>query len=268
LTQRKKPVALRKVHGVPLYVQVRETLRSESRQLPPDTLIPTEQELGGRFGVSRITIRKAVDDLVNDGCLVRKQGRGTFTTRPKLIHELSSITSWTEQLRALGHSPRTTQRSCVETSPPLRVARMLGLQSGETVMMLRRLRLGGEEPLSLMTNYLPSRLVPGLAEKSALIESLYELLEQRYGLVPSRAVDVVETRAATDEEAERLLIEPWSPLLVVTRVSYLEDGSPLEYAVAISRGDRFQYQVTLQGRSRSAPARFLQPFAMPEGGTR
>lgn len=241
---------VRKINGVPLYVQVRETLRSEYAQLPPGTAIPTELELIERFGVSRITLRKAVDDLVVDGLLERHQGKGTFTSVPKLTHELNAISSWTEQLRALGYKPRTAKRTAAEIVPPKRVAHALALAPNEKVIMVRRTRLAGDEPLSLMTNYIPSRLVPNFNQQVEGAESLYELLEQRYKLIPHRATDTVETRAATDEEAETLGIEPWSPILVVTRLSYLADDSPLELAIAISRGDRYQYRVTLYGRAR------------------
>lgn len=248
----KEPLSsmMRKTSGVPLYVQVREMLRGEYSQLPPNTAIPTELELIERFGVSRITLRKAVDDLVVEGLLERHQGRGTFTSVPKLTHELNAITSWTEQLRALGYDPRTTNRTCSEIAPPPRVAHALNLADTETVVMLRRTRLAGNDPLSLMTNYIPSRLVPNIAQEAEAAESLYELLERRYNLVPDRATDTVETRAATAEEAETLCIEPWSPILVMTRVSFLKDGAPLELASAISRGDRYQYRVTLHGRAR------------------
>jgi GntR family transcriptional regulator len=252
LESKKLSSIARKTGGIPLYVQVRETLRGEYSQLPPQTAIPTELELIERFGVSRITLRRAVDDLVVDGLLERHQGRGTFTSVPKLTHELNAISSWTEQLRALGYKPRTAQGICKEVSPPRRVAHALDLKPDENVMMLRRTRLVGEEPISLMTNYIPSRLVPNFGQESEGTESLYELLEQRYHLVPDRATDTVETRSATDEEAETLCIEPWSPVLVVTRVSFLKDGSPLELAIAISRGDRYQYRVTLHGRARMA----------------
>jgi GntR family transcriptional regulator len=241
---------MRRTSGVPLYVQVREKLRNEYSQLEPNTAIPTELELMRRFGVSRITLRKAVDDLVVDGLLERHQGKGTFTSVPKLTHELNAITSWTEQLRALGYNPRTANRTCSEIAPPRRVAHALNLSGSEKVVMLRRTRLVGDEPLSLMTNYIPSRLVPNIAKEAESAESLYELLERRYQLVPDRATDTVETRAATAEEADTLNVEPWSPILVMTRLSFLKDGSPLELAFAISRGDRYQYRVTLHGRAR------------------
>jgi GntR family transcriptional regulator len=241
---------MRKSNGIPLYVKVRETLRGEYGQLPPKTVIPTELELMERFGVSRITLRKAIDDLVVEGLLERQQGKGTFTSSPKLTHELNAITSWTEQIRALGYSPRTAHKVCKEISAPTRVAHALNLSPLEKVFMLRRTRLAGEEPLSLMTNYIPSRMVPDIANECDKGESLYELLEKRYGLIPYRAIDTVETRSATDEEAELLGIEPWSPILLVTRLSYLRDGAPFELVSAISRGDRYQYRVTLHGRAR------------------
>lgn len=241
---------VRKTNGVPLYVQVRETLRGEYTLLAPKTPIPTELELIERFNVSRITLRKAIDDLVVEGLLERRQGRGTFTSIPKLTHDLNAITSWTEQLRALGYNPRTSHRVCREIPAPSRVAHALNLNPSEKVIMLRRTRLAGDEPLSLMTNYIPSRLVPNISKESEMAESLYELLEQRYGLVPDRAVDTVETRSATDEESEILGVEPWSPILVVTRVSFLKNGAPLELVSAISRGDRYQYRVVLYGRAR------------------
>ncbi|HEX5482261.1 MAG TPA: GntR family transcriptional regulator [Terriglobia bacterium] len=239
-----------KSRGVPLYLQVRERLRETLSHMEAGQLIPAERELESRFGVSRITIRNAVDDLVIEGLLVRQQGRGTFVQQPKLTHELSTITSWTEQLETLGYTPRTSQSEIEEIDSPARVAFALKLEKGERVFRIKRLRLASEEPVTLMVNYLPSGLVPGLAERVAPYESLYEALEKEYGLEPASAVDTVEARSATEEEAQQLKIEPWASVVCVTRVSHLEDQRPLEFAKAISRGDRYQYRVKLRGRAR------------------
>lgn len=243
-------MAVIKTHGVPLYLQVREKLRETLSHMEAGQLIPAERELESRFGVSRITIRNAVDDLVIEGLLVRQQGRGTFVQQPKLTHELSAITSWTEQLATLGYTPRTSQSEIEEIDSPARVAFALSLEKGERVFRIKRLRLASEEPVTLMVNYLPSGLVPGLPGRIAPYESLYEALEKEYGLEPASAVDTVEARAATEEEAQQLKIEPWASVICVTRVSHLEDQRPLEFAKAISRGDRYQYRVTLRGRAR------------------
>ncbi|MDR3738575.1 MAG: GntR family transcriptional regulator [Terracidiphilus sp.] len=232
---------------IPLYVQVREKLREDLLAVKPGTMIPPEAQLEIRFSVSRITIRKAIDDLVSEGLLVRRQGRGTYRDIPKLVHELNTITSWTQQLRTLGYSPKTAELEVMEVSAPKQVERMLQLQAGEKVIQVRRIRLADEEPITLMVNYIPSRLVPGFLDSSFDNESLYEFLKTRFGLVPLEAIDTVETRPATESEAQRLRIEPWAPVLVVTRVSYLESKVPFEMAEAVSCGNRYEYRVKLFG---------------------
>ena len=235
---------------IPLYVQVRERLRDELSPLQPGTLIPTEARLEERFSVSRITIRRAIDDLVLDGMLVRQQGRGTFREAPKLVHELNAITSWTEQLKDLGYEPHTAAQELSEIPVPKKIAQLLQLSLDEKVIQLRRTRLANNEPITLMVNYLPSRNVPGFLELGLQTESLYQCLRDRYGYSPATATDTVETRAASEAESERLKIEPWSPVLVVTRVAHMEDGRPFELAVAVSRGDRYEYRVKLQSRNQ------------------
>jgi GntR family transcriptional regulator len=236
--------------SAPLYAQVREALREEISGMEPGEAIATEAALEERFGVSRITIRKALDDLEGEGLVVRQQGRGTFVRQPKLTHELTAITSWTEQLRALGYEPHTSNVECETVPAPKRIAAMLEV-GDEPLVRLSRLRLADDEPVSVMINYLPARLVPGLAERGLRDESLYEYLEREHRLVPATAVDTVETREATEQEAELLGIPPYSPVIQVTRVSHLEDGSPLEVALATSRGDRYQYRVVLSGRAKA-----------------
>jgi GntR family transcriptional regulator len=231
--------------GVPLYVQVREQLREQIAAVAPGDIIATEPALCAAFGVSRITIRKAIDDLVGENLLIRRQGRGTYKAAPKLIHELNSITSWTEQLKALGYTPRTSERSVEEIPVPKQIAKLLQLDATEHVVVLRRLRLADNEPITHMVNYMPARLVPGFAAAIESSESLYQVLADRYGLVATHAVDTVTTRAATDMESARLRIEAWAPVLSVMRVSFLGDGTPFEVTVAISRGDRFEYRVKL-----------------------
>lgn len=251
-------MSVTRLSGIPLYLQVREVLRQELNQMEPGQAIPTERELESRFKVSRMTVRQAVDDLVVEGLLIRQQGRGTFVQRPKLTHELYNITSWTEQLEALGYSPETSDCEMEQIEAPERVAFALNLAKGDDVSRIRRLRLASNDPITLMVNYLPSDLVPGLSEKLRLHESLYEMLEKEWGLVPSNAVDTVESRSSTHEEAHRLKIEPWAPVICVTRISYLEDERPLELAQAVSRADRYQYRVNLRGRARMKPPLFTE----------
>jgi len=242
---------LDQMSGIPLYVQIRERLRSELAQMEPGDPIPVEAALEKRFKASRITVRRAVEDLVAEGLLIRQQGRGTFVQRPKLTHELSLITSWTEQLKILGFSPGTAHCKVRQESASQHVTEALRLSPEEQVVRLQRVRLAGREPISHMINYLPARLVPGFPQRKFADESLYEVLERDYGLKPALAVDTVSTRPASEEEAKALRIDTRAPVLSVRRVSYLDDGTPLELAVVASRGDRYQYQVTLRGRPNS-----------------
>lgn len=247
---------LNQMSGIPLYVQIREKLRSEMSQMEPGDPLPPELELEKKFQVSRITVRRAVEELAAEGLLVRQRGKGTFLQRPKLTHELSTITSWTQQLKTLGYSPKTAHRKVLKEQPSSHVIEALRLDATEAVIRIQRVRLASREPISYMINYVPLRLVPGFMDRKFTDESLYEVMERDYGLVPAMAVDTVGTRPASDEEAEALHIERRAPVLSVRRISYLKDGSPLELAIVASRGDRYQYQVALYGKAN----RDIVPF--------
>lgn len=252
--------------GIPLYVQVRERLRAELDRMEQGKPIPVEAELEKQFGVSRITIRRAIDELASEGLLLRQQGKGTFVQRPKLTHELSLITSWTDQLKRLGFMPRTAHRKCIEEVAAAHVADALRLEPSEKVIKIQRVRLAQREPISYMMNYIPSRLVPGFLKKKFAQESLYELLENEYDLIAAMAVDTVGSRLATEEEAAALRIDRKAPVLSVRRLSFLEDGIPLELAFVTSRGDRYQYEVTLRGRPRPSGAQMAERFSVQFNG--
>ena len=234
---------------VPLYVRVRAALKEEIARLRPGEPVPTEQKLQEMFGVSRITVRRAVDDLVTEGLLERRQGVGTFVRAPKLTHQLGLITSWTETIRQEGHTPGTATRIVKRVEPPPGwVQEMLGTPDDEPVVMVYRVRTVNGEPFSLMYNYLRARLVPGLEEHLGRYESLYEVLEKVYYLRLGRAVDTVEARRSTPDEAAVLGIEPGSPAIQVTRVTYLANEEPLEVVRVVSNSEKYQYRVTLTGR--------------------
>lgn len=253
---------IEEMSGIPLYVQVREKLRSEMSQMEPGDPLPPELELEQRFKVSRITVRRAVEDLAAEGLLIRQRGKGTFVQRPKLTHELSMITSWTDQLKTLGFSPKTVHRKILREKASSHLAETLRLQPGEPVIRIQRVRLADREPISYMINYVPAALLPGFLGRKFNEESLYEVMEKDYGLWPAVAVDTVGTRPASEEESDALRIERKAPVLSVRRVSYLESGAPLELAIVASRGDRYQYQVTLRGRSHSLTASYDASITM------
>lgn len=238
--------------GAPLYQRVAEALRLEIDGLPPGAALASESELERRFGVSRITVRRALDVLAQSGLVVRRRGSGTFVAPPKVAERLGVLHSWTEGMRALGLEPRTVDCTMLRVEPPDWVASALGLKLAhtETVLRVQRLRYANDEPLCLMVDYLRSHHVPDLDELGLLGESLYETLERRYGLRLARVEDAVTARAATLFESGLLDVAAGAPVLHVTRVTYLTMGEPLGAAAVVSRADRYAYHVT----GRPAPS--------------
>ena len=239
----------------PRYRQIARTLQTEIEQsLRPGDPIGTEAELEQRFGVSRITIRRAIDELVHDALLVRRQGSGTFVAQRKVIQELGVLHSWTERMRELGFEPRTVDCEMMQVVPPKWVAESLQLvldaPISEPILRIQRLRYADEEPLSLMVDYIRMRFTPDLAAKGLEGESLYETLEGRYGLELARAKDTVTARRASLFEARLLGIKQDDPVLYVTRVTYLPDEEPLAAATVVSRADRYEYRITGLPRSQ------------------
>lgn len=239
------PPLVARAPGVPLHQQVSRLLRDYVRaSLSPNDVIPTEAELEEHFGVSRATIRRAVDDLVDEGLLARRQGAGTFVLEPKLTYEPAKLTSWSDTIRALGQEPRTRTLRLQEIACPGWVSERLRLPPGAAVVWLWRLRLADDQPISVMVNYLPARHVPDLSERGLSHESLYDELRHVYRLAPARTEDEVEAQLATDDEAALLDVPPQSPMLEIRRTTYLADDTPLEVSIARSRGDRYRYRAT------------------------
>lgn len=248
----------RELRSIPLHQQVSRALRDYiAASLKPNDTIPPESELEAHFGVSRATIRRAVDDLVDEGLLARKQGAGTFVLGPKVTYEPAKLASWSESIQSLGHTPRTLRTHLQEVSGPSWVREHLRLESGEAIIWIWRLRCAGDEPMSIMVNYLPARLAPGLVQNGLAHESLYDELRETYGFSPWRAEDEVEAKIVTDDEAALLDVAPGSPLIEVRRVAYLADGRPIEVSVVRSRADRYRYR-----------AAFIDPERLGQGKPR
>jgi GntR family transcriptional regulator len=235
---------------LPLYAQLKEALsKMIEEKYKPGDLLPAEPEIEKMFGVSRVTVRQAMGALVEEGLVVKRQGKGTFVQDQKITHNLTSITSWTQEMRERGLLPKTVEMSISRMNPPKKIASMLNLKPDDTVIRIKRIRYANEEPICVMINYLKEDYVPDILESGFQEESLYEHLEKKYGIRIVKAQETVEAREASEYEAEVLHIQAWSPVLFVTRLSYLQDGSPLEVVHLTSRADRYQYQITLHARS-------------------
>lgn len=228
---------------IPLYAQVKNDLYDEiENQMNPGDILPSEPELEKRFNVSRITIRRALDELVFEGIIVRKQGRGTFVREKPITQELPRLLSWSAQMRQMGFEPRSANCDIELIEPSKEQAAALNLSSGELVVRIRRLRFANDEPICIMTNYIPEKLVPGLIDQGLIADSLYATLP-KFGLIPIRAEDKVEARTASKWETNQLQISKWTPLLQVTRLTRDEKNNPLYIAVVVNRGDKYIYSI-------------------------
>jgi GntR family transcriptional regulator len=234
---------IERANPLPLYAQVKAALQDEiERTMQPGDALPTEPELEQKYKVSRITVRRALDELASEGLILRQQGRGTFVREPGITQELPRLVSWSQQMRQAGYLPETFSTEVETIEAPHEVAAMLRLAHGAQVTRVRRLRGVSGEPVCVMVNYLPDGLLPDVEASGFVEDSLYATLAAS-GVRPVRAEDTVEARAATGWEAERLGISEGAPLLQVTRLTFDGDGKPLYVSVVSNRGDKYRYGV-------------------------
>ena len=226
---------------IPKYHRIKEVMlgRMADGTWPPGAAIPSEPELCQEFEVSRITVRKAVGDLVHDGRLQTVQGKGTFVATPKLrqrfVQRAFGIYEDMER-RGLRLTTVVIRQEVIPASPE--VAKRLRLTATDLVHAIVRVRSAQDEKILVSTTYVPYALCPGLVEDDLAAGSLYSLLRARYNLRIGYGERSLEAVAAGSREARLLEIALASPLLRLDSVAYLPDGRPFEYSQALQRGDR------------------------------
>jgi GntR family transcriptional regulator len=232
---------------VPLYHQLKTALLDKLKQgeWKPNDRLPTEDELGVQFGVSKATVRQALRDLAEAGQVRREQGRGTFVAEQKIQFGPRHLTSFTEEMRDFGLQSGSTvlEQGIVPATADL--ADQLRVAPGADLFRLRRLRLAGGEPMGLQTVHIAADLVPGLLGEDFAKASLYETLERRYGLVLHHAAQKHFAVAVTAEEAVLLRVPEGAPALGGERLTFLHNGRPLELTCSVMRADRYQIRLKL-----------------------
>jgi len=206
--------------------------------------IPSENELVAKFGVSRSTIRHAISELALEGWLYRIQGRGTFVSKPKFRQTLSRLTSFTEDMRMLGLTPKAKLLSCQPEKADQIVTKQLGLAQGDDVIQLERLRLADDEPVAINISILPQKLVPGLEKMDLENQSLYEILEKHYGHIIARAEQTLEPVLADKAAAQLLQVPLNTPLLLVEGVTFLRNGMAIEKLKIFYCGERYKFHLS------------------------
>lgn len=226
---------------IPLYHQLYEGLRSQilSGELEPGDMLPTENELLDRHGISRNTVRQALDLLVNDGLIVRERGRGTFVAQPKIDQGLTRIISFTEDMLRRGLKPDTRVLLRTLMPAPEHIAEALGLPVGEELAHLERLRLADGEPMSIEKSYLVHRYCPGVLERDYSSVPLRETLAREYNIFLVHGKQRISAIAAPADTAAHLDIAPGAPLLYIERTTYTARETAVEYLQIYNRGDRY-----------------------------
>lgn len=231
--------------------EIRERVMELIEALEVGQAIPSERRLCEQLGVSRLTLRAALDDLVREGHLTRRHGSGTYVSRPKIAQPLT-LTSFSEDMRRRGMVPggRTLELRVVQAGA--RLGRRLQLSPEALVVRVKRLRLADGEPMALEVLHVPAALVPGLTQADLENRSFYELMEERYGVVISSATQTIEPTVTSAEESEALGVPLHSPAFLFERTTLTTSGQPIEFVRSFYRGDRYQLVTELlPSRSRN-----------------
>ena len=228
--------------SLPLYQQLQRALRQaiETRVLAPDDALPPERDLAIDFNVSRITVRKAIDGLVSDGLLLRRQGSGTFV-RARVEKNFSKLTSFSEDMRARGRSPRSVWlRKSTGTVTP-EEALTLRSSPGTPVYRFHRIRFADDAPMALEYATILASCLPAI---DAVESSLYAALE-RAGNRPVRALQRLRAVLFSAEQAELLQARESDAGLLVERLGFLQDGRAMEFTQSYYRGDIYDFVAEL-----------------------
>jgi GntR family transcriptional regulator len=229
----------------PVWVQIEEQLadRIESGALGAGQRLPPERDLAEALSVSRMTVRQALASLAARGLVERGVGRGTFVREAgKVVHDLTRVAGFTEEVERQGLEAGARILDAKQCAAPDHVADALGLEPGDEVVRLERVRLGGGRPMTLEDTCVPAERFPGLLDED-LSGSLYALMRDRYGLGPVSATERLEPMAARSYEAGALGVDEGSPLMFVERIAYAADGTAVEFARDCHRGDRARFVI-------------------------
>lgn len=231
----------------PAYLQMRRQIASaiHSGRLVPGHALPSERDLAAQLQLSRMTVRRAVESLVEDRLLERRQGSGTYVRARPLEQTIDRVLGFTDEARSLGFQPGTRLLEVREESAGEEERAALGLPAGVTVLSVTRLRTADGVPLAIQR----ATLSPAYAGLSLDLlrrrESLYETLREQFGVVPHHARQTVTARLPDERERRWLDVGPHQPVLALERISRSEDGEAFEYVRSAYRGDRYRMALEL-----------------------
>jgi GntR family transcriptional regulator len=230
--------------------ETRELVRGMIDSLELGAAIPSERQLSVDLGVSRLTVRAALDELVREGHLVRRRGAGTFVSEPKIAQELT-MTSFTDDMRRRGLAPASRTLELKVVPAGARLGQILHVSPSERVVAAKRLRLADGETMAIEQLHVREALVPGLTGRDLEEHSFYELLRERFGIVIDGGLQTIEPTVTNEEESAALGVPLHSPAFLFERITRDAAGNVAEYVRSIYRGDRYRLVTELTGPQAS-----------------
>jgi GntR family transcriptional regulator len=225
---------------IDIYEKIEEFIGRNS--LNPHDRLPSERTLSELWGVNRLTLREAIEKLVNEGKLYSRHGKGTFVAEPKYLEDISCFISFTAGWQADGHAVSSRKLSLKRIKSGRTLSKSLSIPSGSEVYELKRIRSLNGSPLSIETAYLPAVICSGLEQFDFEHGSLYETLEKQYGIKPARQRQVANLAVLTKKESENLEAKEGDAAFYITGIMTDAEGTPVEYSTAVIRADRYALQ--------------------------
>ena len=238
-----------KKNGIPYYYQLKKYIIEEIESCtwkPGEQILP-ETKICELFDISRTVVRQTFQELVNEGYLIKKKAKGTFISEPKINENLvQSLMGFYEDMAARGFKVKNDILWQKKIPATEKIAKQLNLEVGENVIVIRRVRRLNDEPIVLDKTHIPYKFCPALLNEDLSNKSLYGYIEGEYNLKIDRGRRYIEAVIASQEEAKLLKVKKGVPLLYIESISYLKDGTPLEYYNALHRGDRIRLVTELK----------------------
>lgn len=233
--------------NIPLYLRIAEYYKGLiiGKVLNPGDKIPTEEEICRLFSASRITVRHALDILLNQEYIQKQQGKGSFVALKKTDLQLNTLNSFSEDMLGKGLTPSAKIISVNLITPPPCIAEKLQTEKDALVYSIVRLRCADGIPMAYENAYLPFKLFSGI-DKHDLTGSLYKILDEFYGIKNMYAIQSIESGMVNAKIAEYLKIKSGSPVLLIERITCLSDNTPFEYVESTYRGDKYKFYIKIE----------------------
>jgi GntR family transcriptional regulator len=239
----------------PLYAQVEATLAGEiaGAALASGCQLPPENSLIERFGVSRTTVRKAIENLAARGLVEIRRGKGTFVAEPKIRQDLTELSGFVEDMNAQGRTPTARLLDKRPVRADASVAEHLNVPLGTQVYRIERVRLADGVAMSFDETYLPLEIGEQVASNDLETEPIFSLLEDKYDMPLVEAQYQLEAVTASDHVAQALGIATGSPIFLIERTSYRDGQRPIDYEKLYYRGDLIKFVTRLSRKARAKP---------------